>query len=55
MRGVTGLHQYCMFKDRIRGVSYQDVEYDSHTDEDLPTCEIELINIGGEPSNNQIV
>jgi hypothetical protein len=45
MRGVTGLHQYFMFKDRIKEATYQDVEYDSHTDEDLPTREIELIDI----------
>jgi hypothetical protein len=55
MRGVTGLHHYFTFKDRINEATYQDVEYDSHTDEDLPTREIELIDIGGEPSNYQII
>ena len=37
------------------GEGREDVEDDSHTDEDLPGCDVELIDGGGEPPDDQVV
>jgi hypothetical protein len=40
---------------QAQGVTYKDVEDHGHTDEDLPGCKIELIQIVVKPANHDVV